>query len=309
MLSLKHFTMKTSLKYLILIVSTINLTSCEKEDSKMIYPDQVKKIKIGHKFTVDNGVLIKNSDINLIKYEEFLKYLASSNRFLIVTQKDFPTTTSTDKVIISLRYDIDDDINAAVKFAYRENKYNIKSTYYILHTASYYGITKLNYFKRNDNIIYYLKKIQDDFGQEIGWHNDLVTLQIIYNLDSKSFLKNELEWLRGNGINIYGTCAHGREYCYVYRYVNSYFWKETDGSNNRFFYNWEFIPKDGKQIQIEKDNLSNYNLYDANQFKSDYFFADVNRIKGKLWHMGLVNFDTIQPGKKVIILLHPQYWN
>lgn len=295
---------------ILLLVSIFFITSCVKEDNDEIYSDKEKKISITNGITIDNGVRIKDPNVNLIKYEDFLKYLVSSNRFLLVTQRDFPTTTSADKVIISLRYDIDEDINAAVKFAYREKKYNIKSTYYILHTSKYYGITQYGSFKRNNNVIHYLKKMQNIFGQEIGWHNDLVTLQVVYNLDSREFLKGELDWLRSNGIRINGTCAHGSGYCYQYHYVNSYFWEETNTSSNRpFFYNYEYVPIGDTIVKIEKDHLANYDLYDANSFKPDYFFSDNSRPHGKLWHMGLVNFDTIQPGKKVIILLHPQYWN
>lgn len=295
--------------YILPLIAIVLFSNCKKEED-IIYTDETKKIKITNEINIDNGTRIHNPNVNLIKYEEFLKYLVNSNRFLIVTQKDFPTTTSADKVIISLRYDLDYNIKAAVRFAYREHKYGIKSTYYVLHTADYYGETKLNYFKRNDKIIHYLKIIQDSFGQEIGLHNDLVTLQVVYNLDSKLFLKNELEWLRENGINVYGTVEHGSKYCYTYRYINSYFWNHTNVAPNKvFFYNWEYVTKDGKKIKIEKDDLNSYDLkYDGNTLKPDYFFADCNRIKGKLWHMGMVNFDTIQPGKKVIILLHPQYW-
>jgi len=290
--------------YLLLI-----FTACKKEEVHLIYTDEIKRIKITDDISIDNGTRMLDPNVNLIKYEDFLKYLVNSNRFLIVTQKDFATATSTDKVIISLRYDLDDDINTAVRFAYREHKYGIKSTYYVLHSANYYGATKLNYFKRNDKIINFLKKIQDDYGQEIGWHNDLVTLQIVYNIDSKLFLKTELNWLRDNGINIYGSVSHGSEYCYIYHYLNSYFWTHTPGSFGGTFDNWEYVPKNGVNIKIEKDELGSYDLdYDGNQFSSDYFFADCYRVNGKLWHMGMVNFDTIQPGKKVIILLHPQYW-
>ena len=302
--------MSNEMKWLIcLAYITLLFISCEKDN--IIYTDQVRTIKISDKISIDNGVHIRDPNLNLIKYEEFLKYLSCSDRFMIVTQKEFPTVSSSEKVIISLRYDVDDNINAAVKCAYRESKYNIKSTYYILHSANYYGSTEVNSFKRNNNIIGYISKIQDDYQHEIGWHNDLVTLQVVYNLDPKSFLKTELDWLRVNGINIFGTSAHGSEYCYKYRYVNSYFWNHTDVSaNKKYFYNWEYVNKENKMIHIEKDDLENYNLlYDANLFSPDFLFADCNRVDGKLWHMGMVDFDTIPSGKKVIILIHPEYWD
>lgn len=293
----------------IIIISFILFlfSGCRKDE--VVTYDDVRTIEISDKIKIDNGVQIHNPDLNLSAYEDFLKYLVTSNRFLIVTQSEFSKTFSNDKVVISLRHDVDNKINSSIKFAYREWKYGIRATYYILHTAGYYGVTKHNSFVRSDDLIYYLKKFQDTFGHEVGWHNDLVTLQVVYNFDTKAFLREELDWLRSNNINVYGTAAHGRDYCYKYHYLNSYFWKEIDGSNNSYFYNWEYIPNGMHPLKIEKDYLYNYDLYDANQFKYDYFFTDTDYKNGQRWNMKMVDFDTIKPGKKVIILLHPEHWD
>jgi predicted lactoylglutathione lyase len=239
-------------------------------------------------------------------YDDFLNYLSSSDHFQIVQLKDFKNAHSSDKVIIALRYDIDENINAAVKLAYREHKYGIKSTYFVLHTGTYYGEKVGDTFKRNDNIIYYLKKIQDDFGHEIGFHNDLVTLQVVYGIEPKEYLRNELAFLRGNNINVVGTTYHGSQYCYIYHYYNAYFWKEYPDNG----WNYEYVTKGYKTIKIEKDSLQNYNFqYEGGLLDQDYFFADCNFINGKRWNMSMVNLDTIKPGKKVIILLHPANWD
>ena len=75
-------------------------------------------------------------------------------------------------------------------------------------------------------------------------------------------------------------------------------------------WNYEYITKDNKIIEIEKDNLENYDLtYEGGQLDEDYFFADAFFINGKRWNMSMVNLDTIKPGKKVIILLHPEHWD
>ena len=282
--------------------------SCKKTDEIVTY-DEVRSIKINNNITIDNGVTIHDPIFNYNTYEQFLKYLVTSNRFLIVQQKDFNSTTSTDKVVLSIRHDIDDNINSAVKFAYREQKYGIKTTYFVLHTAPYYGVTREKYFKRNDQVKDYLLRIQN-WGHEIGFHNDLVTLQVVYSLSPKQFLKDELTWLRGNGLVITGSTSHGSNYCYTYHYVNSYFWEGITGDPNGNFYNWEVVPKDNELITLEKDKPSNYDLdYEGYDLISDYFFADCFFPNGKRWNMSMVNWDTIQPGKKVIILLHSQHWD
>lgn len=298
-------------KYTIFGWCLLLLTGCKEETNyDTIYYDQVRKIKITNNISVDNVARLKDPNLNLINYNNFLKYLVSSDRFLIVTQRDFEKTNSSEKVIISLRYDVDDEINNAIKFAFLENKYGIRSTYYILHTADYYGKTSFNYVRRNESVKFYLQKIQNEFHQEIGWHNDLVTLQVVYNIDSKNYLHAELEWLRKNSIQVFGTAAHGSNYCYEYHYKNHYFWNHHKCNKNDFFYNYEYVPKGKTLMLIQKDELNSYNLeYDGDTFLTDYFFADCNLVDGKRWHMGMVNFDTIPLGKKVIILLHPQHWN
>lgn len=289
----------------LILIAFIILSGCSKEEVAF-YPEADRTISITENIRIDNGVIIRNPIFNLITYDKFLDYLSSSDHFLIVPMKDFKNTTSVDKVVISLRHDMDDNINAAVKFAYREHKYGIHASYYVLHTAKYYGQKIGSEFIRNDNVIFYLKKIQDTFSQEIGIHNDLVTLQIVYEIPPKEYLRNELIYLRGNGINIWGTTYHGSPYTYTYKYSNSSFWEEypLDTVNS------EFIKKGNKTIQIERDSLENYNFtYEGGLLETDYFFTDSNTINGERWNMNMVNLDTIKPGKKVIILIHPQHWD
>ena len=276
---------------------------CKKQDI-IIYPDSDRTINITDGIKIDNGVDMKNPIFNYVHLENFLSHISTSDHFLIVPLKDFKSTTSNDKVVISLRHDIDDNINAAVKFAYREHKYGITGSYFVLHTAKYYGQKVGSDFVRNDNVIYFLKTIQDTFGQEVGFHNDLVTLQLMYEIPSREYLKEELSFLRGNGINIVGTTYHGSPYTYIYHYSNSDFWTEYSTTAD------EYITKGFKTIKVEKDSLPSYNfLYEGGMLNQDYFFADTYFIDGKRWNMDMVNFDTIKPGKKVIILFHPQHWN
>lgn len=293
-------------RYLILaLLILVSFFACRKEE-EILYTETDRSIQITDGINIDNGVKIKNPIFNLLHYDNFLNYLSTSDHFLIVQLKDFKNTTSKDKVVLALRYDIDDNINAAVKFAYREHKYSIKSTYFILHTAAYYGKIIGTTFNRNNKIIYYLKKIQNSFGQEIGIHNDLVTLQVVYGISPKEYLKNELAYLRGNDIHIWGTSSHGSPYCYKYQYYNAYFWKEYPDNG----WNYEYIKKGYNTIKIDKDSLENYNFtYEGGLLDQDYFFADCNFINGGRWNMSMVNLDTIKPGKKVIILLHPEHWD
>lgn len=295
----------TSTVYFLFSFLLLTSIGCQK-DTGMTYNEADRTIQITDNINIDNGVRDKKPIFNFTNYEKFLSYVSKSDHFLIVPLKNFKNTTSDNKVVLSVRYDVDDDIDAAVKMAYRSRKYGIVSTFFILHTATYYSKKVGEELIRNPNLIFYLKKIQDSFGQEIGLHNDLVTLQLMYGISPRQYLKNELAYLRGNGINVWGTSYHGSPYCYIYKYYNAYFWYEYPDNG----WNYEYITKGYKTIKIEKDSLSSYNFsYEAGFLGQDYYFADSNSIKGKRWNMGMVNLDTIQPGKKVIILLHPEHWD
>jgi hypothetical protein len=291
-------------QFLLIVSLLIFFSGCQKNDD-ILYPEVDRFIKINDNIIIDNGVRIRHPSMNLNKYDSFLEYLANSDHFLIVQQKDFKKTTSSDKVVLSIRYDIDATMDAAIRFAYRQNKYGIKSTFYILHTAPYYGVTNQGFFKRDNNLIYYLKALQDVFGNEIGFHNDLVTLQVVYEIEPKAFLKNELLWLRENNIIVKGTTAHGSPYTYIYKYNNAYFWYD----NFDPVVSHQFVTKGYTTYTLVRDRLANYDLeYDGGLLKPDYFFSDSYTFYGQRWNMDMVNLDTIKPGKKVIILLHPQHW-
>jgi hypothetical protein len=291
-------------KLIILFLVWIILSGCKKQDPEVYLDSEDRTISITDGITIDNGIGMKNPIFNYLTYEDFLRHITTSDHFLIVPLKDFKNTTSSDKVVLSIRHDMDDNIDASVKTAYRDHKYGITASFYVLHTAKYYGQEVGTVFKRNDKVIFYLKAIQDAFGQEVGFHNDLVTLQLIYEIPSREYLKNELAYLRGNGINIVGTTFHGSPYTYIYHYSNSDFWTEYSTTAD------EFITKGYKTIKVEKDSLPSYNFqYEGGMLNEDYFFSDTFFINGKRWNMSMVNLDTIKPGKKVIILTHPQHWN
>ena len=281
------------------------LAACTKVE-KLVYPEKDRVIKIGNNITIDNGVSMVNPNFNYEKYDAFLEKISNKDKFLVVKQKDFLATQSTDKVIVSLRYDIDENIDAAIKFAYRQQKYGITSTFFALHTASYYGTTRMRAFTRNSNLIYYLKALQDTFGNEVGFHNDLVTLQIIYQIEPKTFLRNELEWLRENGIDVTGTAYHGNSFTSIYHYNNSHFWFDYPDPDTSH----DVVTVGYRTFTITRDWLANYGFdYEAGQLEQDYFFTDSYSVHGSRWNLSMVDLDTIKPGKKVIILLHPQHWD
>jgi len=146
------------------------------------------------------------------KYASFLNKISDTSKYIVLPLNEFRQTFNNRKIVIGLRHDIDNDLNVAYQFSEVEYKLGFRSTYFILHTAPYYLANSNNMNVHSEKIIPILKTMQDKRHFEIGWHNDLVTLQIIYNINPVTFLHNELNWLRSNGINIFGTASHGSNY-------------------------------------------------------------------------------------------------
>jgi hypothetical protein len=257
-------------------------------------------------------VLSEEPDTNFTyeKYAAFLTKISDTSKYLVLPINEFRNTFNSNKIIIGLRHDVDIDLNIAFQFSETESKLGIRSTYYILHTAPYYLANSNNKAIHSENIIPVLKKMQDERHFEIGWHNDLVTLQAVYNINPVTFLSNELSWLRSNGINIYGSASHGSNYCYTYKYLNYYFFEECTYPVVGQFVNNLTLPINGTMEPMKKGKFSDFNLeYEAYFINNNKYFSDASITNGIRWNIGMLNINQLQAGDRVIILLHPVHWH
>jgi hypothetical protein len=244
------------------------------------------------------------------KYGAFLKKISDTSKYIVLPLNEFRKTFNDKKIIIGLRHDIDVDLNVAYQFSQVETKLGFRSTYFILHSAPYYLENPNNMEVHTDKIIPILKSMQNDKHFEIGWHNDLVTLQVVYNINPVTFLHNELNWLRSNGIKIYGTASHGSTYCKTYHYLNYYFFEECTFPVVTTFVNNITVPKDGKSITLLKGKLADFNLqYEAYFLNNNKAFSDATITNGIRWNIGMLDLSLLQPGDRAIILLHPTHWH
>jgi hypothetical protein len=244
------------------------------------------------------------------KYASFLKQISDTTKYIVLPLNEFRQTLNSKKIVIGLRHDVDVDLNVAYEFSKIESNLGFRSTYFILHTAPYYLADQNNMAVHSDKIIPILKKMQNEKHFEIGWHNDLVTLQVIYNIDPVVFLHNELSWLRSNGLQIYGTAAHGSSFCKTYHYMNFYFFQECSypilvGRENNLT-----VPKDGKIITLKKGHLNDFNFeYEAYFLNNNKAYSDAVIKDGVRWNIGTLDLSLLIPGDRVIILLHPTHWH
>lgn len=245
------------------------------------------------------------------RYEGFLESISDLSRYQIVPLKDLCQQSGEDRAVVSLRHDIDWDLSGAVEIARIEYEHNMQATYFVLHTAKYYGITRRNRVEHREKIIPILRRIQDAYGHEIGWHNDLVTLQCFYGIDPKEYLQEELQWLRNNGIKMVGTATHGSKYCYRFKYHNRYFFHDFSERMDEFPNNAS-VNINGNKVPITKACLRDFNFeYEAYHLPDVSFsFADCEFVgeSKKRWHPEDLNLHNFKPEDKVVILTHPCHW-
>lgn len=141
-------------------------------------------------------------------FERMMAGFAQQERIVWQTAHDqIMQASCAGRISANLRHDVDLDLFTALEIARVEAKYNAPSTFYILHTAPYYGTFENGVFMRNKASLEVYRQIQD-LGHEIAIHADPYHLYLHHGMDGAECLKAELQWLRDNGIRVTGSVAH-----------------------------------------------------------------------------------------------------
>jgi hypothetical protein len=213
-------------------------------------------------------------------YERFLDRLGTRE---VVSLREFAQGRGD----LALRHDVDSRLESALVLARLEHECGLRGTYFILHTAPYWG--RLDLLER-------LRELQS-LGHEIGFHNDLVTLERVQGIDVEAFARRELERLREGGIEIVGTAAHGSPWCHRLGYHNNY-----------AFAGWD-EPVPGFPATTVRRKLDPAALgleYEAYHVPRDEYFSDASFVSGRRRHP--IDVELI-PGRRTIVLVHPDHWD
>jgi hypothetical protein len=234
-------------------------------------------------------------------YAAFLDQLVATERFQIVPLAELAEAPR-GRPTISLRHDVDSRLESALQLAVREHERGVRATYFVLHTADYFAAG-------GEELITALKLLQDTYGHEIGWHNDLVTLQCVHGIDPVPYLLRELERLRAAGIRIRGVAAHGDPHCYRLGYHNSYAFE--DASPVPGFPHTDVVPTPAGPCRIHKAKLAEAGFeYDAYTLPYGRYFSDSSfDERGRRWHPDHFDFDTLAAGERAVVLTHPCHWD
>lgn len=185
---------------------------------------------------------------------------------------------------INIRHDVDDDLDASLRMAELEAEHAIRATYFFLNTAQYWQSGQL------DSAV----KIIASLGHEIGWHNNAITESIQTGKPLIRCIQDPLIRLR-QYTTVVGSASHGDPLCHTLRYLNYYAFKEC-GRNDAFDF------KVSNQLDMYRFGLT----YEAYHTGFTHYISD----SGGKWQQDNIDvaIDFQQHGKKLQILLHPQWW-
>jgi hypothetical protein len=234
------------------------------------------------------------------QYLDLLNKL-KQDKFIVMPINEMRNTFDVSKVVVGLRHDIDFNPFKALEMSKIEKDNGIRSTYYILATADYYGYFNLSGVVRNRSMSRLYKELYNN-GAEIGIHNDLLTVMISDKLDPFVFNQNELSYYDSLNIPIYGTAAHGSQIAKVS--VPNYMIFSDFAKVDSVLY-------EGKKYPMGQHSLKEYGFeYEANFINFNIYFSDS---RGK-WNDPagfngiLTKLDSCKPGDRIQILAHPDWW-
>lgn len=197
--------------------------------------------------------------------------------------------------IIGLRHDVDDNPGsflAAQQMARWEQERGFRSTYYILHGASYW----LDPVELEEGLA-----VLAECGHEIAIHVNAIAESITTGLPPDAILMWALHKLRSLGHSVSGAVAHGDSRCHEYHFVNDEMFTEcarpSYGAPDR-------LVGGPHPRKLEPRPLSDFGLeYEANQISRRTYISD----SGHEWNIrpAALNFPECGP---LHILQHPDWW-
>ncbi len=234
------------------------------------------------------------------RYDHLLARLATDG-VTVVPLRDLTRTSAETQPVVALRHDVDESLESALELGRLEHARGLRATYFVLHTARYWSTPAL---------IPALRRLQDEYGHEVGFHNDLVTLHCVERVDAPSYLAHELDRLRRAGITIVGSAPHGSPWCYRLGFHNNYLFTEFAGEIVAGFPNNEVVQTSAGPCAIPRIAMADYGLsYDAYHLDNDLYFSDTATADGRRWHTDELDLAAIPAGQKVVILIHPCHWD
>ncbi len=231
-------------------------------------------------------------------YIALLDELKNSDRYIVCPGRDFIKTFDPKKVVVYMRHDIDIDPSTALRMAEEEHKRGLKATYYILPTARYYGEQTPTGVRRYADMDRFYRKIQA-LGHDIGVHNDLLSMAILWDIDPLEFQKQELDYYHANGFPVVGVVSHGSGVVLSRKLNNTWIFSEFGKKG--------VYDNRGVAVEYGKHSFKDFGfLYEGYRIGHNRGTSDISGFKtGREVVERLKSF---QHGDRVSLLTHPIHW-
>lgn len=241
--------------------------------------------RTGHKYTWED-------------YLALLDELQKPERYVVCPGREFKQTTAPDKVVVYMRHDIDVDPATALRMAEEEHRRGLRSSYYVLPTARYYGRQGPRGVARYAAMDELYRRIAS-FGHEIGVHNDLLAMMILWDADPLEFQRQELDYWREAGFDIVGVVSHGSGAVLSRKLNNTWIFAEFGKAG---VYDHEGVAVPYGRLSLEDFGFQ-YEGYRMGQT------AGTGDIRGLPTGRDLVAaLAAFTPGERVSLLTHPIHW-
>jgi len=231
-------------------------------------------------------------------YRKLLTEL-SNPRYEVLPLRDFDqhADSTTDKVVVALRHDIDSHPLRALRMAELEKELGIRSTFFILHSANYYGTVKDGVMIRNGAVDKLAKQL-NDMGFEIGIHRDLFNMMWKHQFEPRAFMNEEVAYYKTLGIPVVGSAAHGDQTT-ISRKLNEKWIYSDFGKTGAYVL-------EGKAYPYGEFPRKDFGVaYDAYLLKTNAYISDIQRKSPEEMASTLAK---LPPGSRVQILIHPEHW-
>jgi peptidoglycan/xylan/chitin deacetylase (PgdA/CDA1 family) len=151
----------------------------------------------------------KNLGLNnkFATYERTILDISNIDHIEIVPLRRFHHIVPNNNCIVGLRHDVDIDIFTALKCARLLARHGIPGSFFLLHTAYYYGYFQNGAFHRSAKMRDVLIGLMVA-GCEIGLHIDPLSIYISQAVDGAEAVRTELEWMRSVGARVDGSVSH-----------------------------------------------------------------------------------------------------
>lgn len=211
---------------------------------------------------------------------------------------------------VVMRHDVDHDLDHAVRFAAWEAERGYGSTYYLLHSATYWRDRQ----KLERGVAALLA-----LGRQIGFHNDAIAQALIEGGDPHEIIASNVAELRELAGPCRSTVAHGNKLCHTASFVNDEIFTECrrpkHGAADRT------IESHGRTVALDPRPLSTHGFeFDPLWQPRDRYISD----SGGRWYGDLEPLylnerepEMPTPGAppktnaepcRLMVLLHPIWW-